>query len=99
VNVVVGDARRGACAIHRLAFELLQAQLGGQQLGFDLRAQVLRPLAGLVAGALQEILGLREHRGEIVEQRFAGEVHGLLLGWMAGSGGSFGAACFRGGGL
>ena len=57
VHVIVGDARRRARAIHRLAFQLLQPQLRGQQLRFDLRAQVLRALAGLVAGALQQVLG------------------------------------------
>ena len=54
VHVIVGDARRGPRMIHRFAFELLQPQFRREQLRFHLRAQILRALAGLIAGALQQ---------------------------------------------
>jgi hypothetical protein len=79
VHVVVGDARRRARAIHRLAFELLQPQFRGQQLRFHLRSKVLRALAGLVARAFQQVFGFAQHRGKIIEQRLAGQVHRRLL--------------------
>src|SRR5487761_1944512 len=79
VNVVVGHARCVLRAVDGLALQLLQAQLGGEELGLDLCAQVLRSLAAFVAGALQQVFGIREHRGEIVEERFAGSGHARLL--------------------
>src|SRR6185369_6193535 len=67
VHVIVGDARGGACAIGCFAFQFLQPQLGGEQLGLDLRAEILGALAGLVAGALQQILGVAQHRRKVIE--------------------------------
>src|SRR5512135_1736928 len=79
VHVVVGDARGVLGAVDRLALQFLKAQLGGEQFRLDLRAQVLRALAAFVAGALQKILGVGKHRGEIIEERFAGDGHARLL--------------------
>ena len=82
MHEVVGDARRGLGAVDRLAFEFLQAELGGKQLGFDLGAQVAGPVSGFVGSLLEQILGFGEHGGEVVDELVAGafERHGRLLG-------------------
>src|SRR5580765_4544122 len=48
VDVIVGGARGFLGAIRREALELLQLQFCGEELGFDLRPQILRLVAGLV---------------------------------------------------
>ena len=50
VDVVVGGARGVLGAVDRLPFEFLQPQLGVQQLGLDLLADVARLVAGFAGG-------------------------------------------------
>ena len=64
----------------RLAFDLLQLELGAQQLGLDLRAQVAGLVAGFHGGALQHFLRLGQDGGQIVDEPFAA-VFSIARSW------------------
>ena len=70
-HVVVGRASGGFGAVERVVLHILQAHLGRAQLGFDLRAQIARPFAGLLGSLLEQRLRFHEHVGEILDQCFA----------------------------
>ena len=76
-HIIVGSAGRYLGPVDRLAFDLLQLELGAEQLGLDLRAQVAGLVAGFQGRALQHFLRLGQHGGHIVDEPLAA-VFGIL---------------------
>src|SRR5450631_21937 len=70
-HIVVGDLGRGLGAVDGVVLKVLQLQLRRQEFGFDLRAQITRPLAGFRGGLLEQGFSFGEHIAEILDQRFA----------------------------
>ena len=89
VHVVVGGAGGGLGAVDRLAFEFLQPELGAQQLGLDLRAQVAGLVAGFDGAPLQHFLGFGQHARQNRRRAFRGYVSASRT-WVTPSG------CYRG---
>src|SRR4030095_8874228 len=71
VHVVVRVARCGLGAVHRLALELLQLELGGEQPRLDLRTQVARLVTGFLAGLVEQGFGFGEDGREFIDELVA----------------------------
>src|SRR5450631_279440 len=70
-HVFVGRARGRFGPFRRVILHVLQLELGGAQLGFDLRAQIGRAFARFLGGLLEQRIGFGQHFGEILDQRVA----------------------------